>query len=108
MLVDDASNDDEPSADNADEDEGRRDYEGKPEVDPSILRSDASTWPEILSLDEVAHVLDITLRTARRQVGRGDIPAVKYGSGYRTRKQDLLDAFVPTNVKSRQPKRKDK
>jgi excisionase family DNA binding protein len=66
-------------------------------VDPR----DAATWPEILTLDEVAHILGVTVRTVRRQVARGLIPAVKSGATYRTRKSDLLAAFTPTNTKHR-------
>ena len=43
-----------------------------------------------VSTSEAAAALDVTERTVRRAIARGDLAAIKRGTAYRIRRQDLM------------------
>ncbi len=57
--------------------------------------------PELLRIDEVAEVLDVTTRTAHRLVAEGAIPETRIGGSVRVRR-DVLNAYIADQTKRRE------
>ena len=52
---------------------------------------------QLLTLQQVADRLQVSLSTIRRMVDRGDLPFVKVGRNIRVRPEDL-EAYIAANV----------
>ncbi len=53
---------------------------------------------DLLTVEEVAQYLRVSIHTVREMIKRGDLPAVKVGKAYRI-KQNEVEKFVNTDVK---------
>ncbi len=58
-------------------------------------RTDASTWPELLTVDEAAHVLRMTHKHVRTLLGTGGIIGHKIGGRWYVPKAPLLTGTPP-------------
>jgi len=52
--------------------------------------ADPGTWPELMTVREVAQALRVNERTVLAAIGDGRWPATKVGTGYRISKRWLL------------------
>lgn len=52
--------------------------------------NDAATWPQFMTVDEVAHVIRLGRRSTLNQIRSGEITAQKVGGTYRVSKNWLL------------------
>ena len=62
-----------------------------PEPVESINILDSSTWPEYMTLEEVALALRLVYSTVVHMIQKDAIPSMKFGRQLRVRKIDLLE-----------------
>lgn len=60
---------------------------------PALDITDAATWPEFMTAEEVAEVLRISGIAARALIRNGEIAGQKVGTAYRVPKSSLM-AFM--------------
>jgi len=61
---------------------------------------------DMLTINEAAEVANCHPATIRRMIARGELPALKLGSRYRVRMDDLTPTVVNVPAASAQPRRK--
>ena len=57
------------------------------------MKQDEWTPPEIMTTDDLARYLGVSLRTVRRIISDKEIPAQKVGRAWKIRK-DLVDVYI--------------
>ena len=58
----------------------------------------------LMTLREVARFLHVVPLTVQRMIYRGDLPAIKVGSRWRIRRQDLEDYLKRSTSQPKEPK----
>jgi excisionase family DNA binding protein len=58
----------------------------------------------LMTVKEVARYLHVVQLTVYRMIDRGDLPAVKVGSRWRIRRQDLEDYLKRSTSQPKEPK----
>lgn len=64
----------------------------QPRGDPHRLDpADPASWPEILTPDHLAHLLELSRTSVRRKLRDGTLPGRNIGGRWRTSKRRLLE-----------------
>ena len=56
---------------------------------------DESKLPELLTLEEAAELMRVTVRTVRRRIEEGELSAYKFGGKVLLKREDLLAMLKP-------------
>lgn len=65
----------------------------KPKKRYDIDVADRRSWPEVLTLNQVAKILSISPEHARKLIDEGEIEAVKFGGQWRIPRRWLIQRF---------------
>lgn len=83
----------------------------KPKRRYEIDIADRQSWPEVLTLAQVAQILSISPENARKLIDEGEIEAVKFGGQWRIARRWLIQRFnldtTPPTAAGQQPDTND-